>query len=1288
MSYGMTSGALSRGRNLLVRTVFTIAAAVVALLVLSICASNANAAFTANGYTLGAAPTQAGAHPTITLSASNDPVAADANGDDLKSLQFELPAGMAFNPRAVSTPCPTASFTADGCAAATQVGSISVTFRNAGKLTTATGQVYSITPDANSLINFGFIVRPAAATNFQKFSFTSGPVTGFGAVRTSPDADYGLSVPIPTLPRVIKNKYGTNTSITISNLAVTFNPRSGTATSGLTFTPFTHTPTRCTPANSKVSFTSYSNVAASRTASYTPTGCNLLDFDIGFEVTPSYTQVSRPTGFSTTLYVPDANVDLAIQPSHVKELSVFLQDGTTINPSTTLAVTLCTDAQLAADACPAGSLIGDARFDVPFLAAGMSGEIYMTGRTGGVQFAYVVRGERGTKSILRGSFAVETRAGNTSGVVLRFPGLPQVPATRIVLNLTKRMINNGKGECPYAAGWGDIRGTSGNRWLWGLLYPQTGCPPETTITSGPPANTNVKTPAFEFTSPQAGATFECSIDYGTYKSCASGFKPATALADGNHTFGVRAVYEGISDPSPAQLSFTLDTVTPTMFLAYPAAGQIYGTGTITSYFSAEAGAIATCSIDGATPTTCSSPATFAGVTPGNHSFALRVSDLAGNNRTVTRQFKVASPAGPKVTLTAPSSGSTLLSNQLIPQFTVTSPTGTAIASTICKVYKLQFWAPLNIYLEGQSDDTPCASGVGAGYYETGERYRLKLLATDANGEFGIESVDFIPGIPPPGPAEVINDVQYGTLTDRTPTFDLNYFDTRRPNATIECSLVPAGQPRAFTSCGTASNLPDYTPATPLSNGEWIFSTRSLDGTVVGDPYDMSFTIVDWAASYKAVTSTQKAGAHPDLDVEVIPTNGGQLKSVDITLPKGLIGSLNSFPKCADIVTGICPSNTKVGNVLVDYEIAGQGGLVPAPGDVFLTGPQAPGDAAGMVINVYRPVAPFMDVIIPLRIQLTNNAQTMRVFSDSIPTVVGDENEPGVFTNFWVKEFDMHVDGSQGSPYPLLTNPSSCAAGQFSASFGDTEGTKTPAATIPYQSNDCASLPFNPTITQSFTSTTAGDLAGVSANVSIPENNSSFRTLRVAEPAAFGPSFPSFGAVADQCSAAAAPTGSSVFNPSLCPESAKVGEMTIISPLLDVPLEGKVYLINKSPLPWLGVALDGVGISVRLVGVTSLPQVDPSCDPSTSDTGECPSQIVVTFGNLPDLQATNISFSINGPDRTGVGGTTLPGKILAIATPSDPTCVPSDVARTAFTPNSGTPVVNALQTISFTGCNSQ
>ncbi len=65
---------------------------------------------------------------------------------------------------------------------------------------------------------------------------------------------------------------------------------------------------------------------------------------------------------------------------------------------------------------------------------------------------------------------------------------------------------------------------------------------------------------FTFSSPTAGATFECKVDKGRWKSCSSPYKVATKkLKVGKHTLRVRAVLAGAVDPTPSVRKFKVTT---------------------------------------------------------------------------------------------------------------------------------------------------------------------------------------------------------------------------------------------------------------------------------------------------------------------------------------------------------------------------------------------------------------------------------------------------------------------------------------------------------------------------------------------------------------------------------------------------------------------------------------------------------------------------------------------------------------------------------------------------------
>jgi len=87
-------------------------------------------------------------------------------------------------------------------------------------------------------------------------------------------------------------------------------------------------------------------------------------------------------------------------------------------------------------------------------------------------------------------------------------------------------------------------------------------PPETSIVLAPPANTELATATFTFSSNDATAEFECSLDSATFAGC----DPPVELADlapGEHTFAVRAVdLNGLQDDTPASHTWTITAPAP------------------------------------------------------------------------------------------------------------------------------------------------------------------------------------------------------------------------------------------------------------------------------------------------------------------------------------------------------------------------------------------------------------------------------------------------------------------------------------------------------------------------------------------------------------------------------------------------------------------------------------------------------------------------------------------------------------------------------------------------------
>ncbi len=86
-------------------------------------------------------------------------------------------------------------------------------------------------------------------------------------------------------------------------------------------------------------------------------------------------------------------------------------------------------------------------------------------------------------------------------------------------------------------------------------------PPETTIAGAEPTGSSTDhSPVFTFSSPDATATFECSLDGGAFAACTSP-KAYAGLTDGAHIFAVRAIDAlGNVDATPSTRLFALTTL--------------------------------------------------------------------------------------------------------------------------------------------------------------------------------------------------------------------------------------------------------------------------------------------------------------------------------------------------------------------------------------------------------------------------------------------------------------------------------------------------------------------------------------------------------------------------------------------------------------------------------------------------------------------------------------------------------------------------------------------------------
>ncbi|MDP9342780.1 MAG: hypothetical protein M3Q23_11965, partial [Actinomycetota bacterium] len=163
-----------------------------------------------------------------------------------------------------------------------------------------------------------------------------------------------------------------------------------------------------------------------------------------------------------------------------------------------------------------------------------------------------------------------------------------------------------------------------------LLLGGGGSGPQTTIAAGPNGTVHDSKATFRFSADSSDATFQCSLDSGSYDRCTS---PATfqGLDDGRHSLQVRAVTGGKTDSTPASRTWRVDDTTPpdTRISDGPPAASNSITATF-SFTSTEPGSNFDCAVDGGSFQSCTSPDTLSGLLDGKHTFAVRATDPSGN----------------------------------------------------------------------------------------------------------------------------------------------------------------------------------------------------------------------------------------------------------------------------------------------------------------------------------------------------------------------------------------------------------------------------------------------------------------------------------------------------------------------------------------------------------------------------------------------------------------------------------------------------------------------------------
>jgi hypothetical protein len=435
-----------------------------------------------------------------------------------------------------------------------------------------------------------------------------------------------------------------------------------------------------------------------------------------------------------------------------------------------------------------------------------------------------------------------------------------------------------------------------------------------------------------------------------------------------------------------------------------------------------------------------------------------------------------------------------------------------------------------------------------------------------------------------------------------------------------------------------------------------------------------------------------AGAHPDMTTEVSfnrtinPETGkeapdGNMKTVEVSLPPGLIGDPNATPKCpqTDLSAGNvaqCNPETQVGVVTITNYVSGPS-TTSLPVYNMETPPGVGGQFAFNLIgvSVFFNSGVTNDGEYALRTTISDISQGLAL-GDTKLKLWGVPADPA-------NDDERREKGkpappatplpSKAQPKPLMTNPTACpgsplrfdiradswqSPGVFDeVSFDqDVEGN-------PLTITGCDEVPFEAAIEAQPTTAQADSPTGLDLSIEIPQRYFPRGTALLRDSVVTLPEGMAVNAASPSGQTGCTPAQINLDGsaPATCPESSKIGTVRIDSPLVAEPLLGGAYLAQQTQnkfgsLLAIYFAVDDPvsGTVLKLAG-----EVKP--DPQSG-------QLMITFPDNPQLPFSRLQVNMFGGPRA------------SLKTP--PSCGTHTV-NARFAPWSGTAPVAASDSFAIT-----
>jgi hypothetical protein len=336
----------------------------------------------------------------------------------------------------------------------------------------------------------------------------------------------------------------------------------------------------------------------------------------------------------------------------------------------------------------------------------------------------------------------------------------------------------------------------------------------------------------------------------------------------------------------------------------------------------------------------------------------------------------------------------------------------------------------------------------------------------------------------------------------------------------------------------------------------------------------------------AGTVNNAAGTHSPFNLRLTRNDSEQeITNFSIKLPPGLVGKLAGIPFCSDAAIAAakartspsCPAASEIGHTLAG---AGVGQvLVYVPGRIYLAGPYN-GSPLSIAAVTAAKAGPFDLGTVVVREALRINPETAEVFIDA----AGSDPLPHIINGVPVRLRDIraYVDRPDFILNPTDCSPTSTASTVRGAGLDFTsEADNNPlTVTSPFQAADCGALGFKPALSIKLKGgTKRSKNPALTAVLRARPGDANIDAAQVTLPHS---AFLEQGHIKTICTRVQFNSGPG--NGANCPAGSVYGTAEAVTPLLDEPLKGPVFLRSSNhALPDMVAALHSGKIDINLVG---------------------------------------------------------------------------------------------------------